>query len=103
WAAQEKIVQKRGMNLAAPLPKGEIGQCGYLNTLTQKELYAAIADYQVVCADYPRQGRGIDPHCRDVGLEDPSTVGHTPAEARAENHAREESIESVQTLSAVSS
>ncbi|MEO0353607.1 MAG: sedoheptulose 7-phosphate cyclase, partial [Cyanobacteria bacterium P01_A01_bin.3] len=46
WAAQEKIVQKRGMNLAAPLPKGEIGQCGYLNTLTQKELYAAIADYQ---------------------------------------------------------
>lgn len=103
WAAQEKIVQKRGMNLAAPLPKGEIGQCGYLNTLTQKELYAAIADYQAVCADYPRQGRGIDPHCRDVGLEDPSTVGHTPAEARAENHAREESIESVQTLSAVSS
>lgn len=75
WSSQEKIVQKRGQNLAAPLPKGEIGQCGYLNALTQAELYAAIAEYQEICAAYPRQGRGIDPLCSDVGLEDPSTVG----------------------------
>lgn len=81
WASQEKIVQKRGMNLAAPLPKGSIGQCGYLNTLDQADLYAAIAEYQTICATYPRQGRGIEPLCSDVGLEDPSTVGtHTAAE-----------------------
>ena len=75
WAAQEKIVQKRGGNLVAPLPKGEIGKCGYLNSLSQEELFQAIAEYQTICAEYPREGRGIDPLCSDVGLEDPSTIG----------------------------
>ena len=76
WAAQEKIVQKRGNNLVAPLPKGEIGQCGYLNVLTRDELEAAILEYQEICAGYPRKGVGIEPLCSDVGLEDPSTVAH---------------------------
>ena len=82
WDSQVKIVQKRGQNLAAPLPKGEIGQCAYLNELSQAELYAAIDEYQQICLEYPRQGLGIDPLCSDVGLEDPSTVGHslTPPE-----------------------
>ena len=80
WAAQEKIVQKRGGNLAAPLPKGQIGKCGYLNSLTQQELYQAIDKYREICVEYPRQGRGIDPLCSDVGLEDPSTVAHAPVE-----------------------
>ncbi|MEL7508314.1 MAG: sedoheptulose 7-phosphate cyclase [Cyanobacteria bacterium J06554_1] len=77
WASQEKIVQKRGGNLAAPLPKGEVGKCGYLNVFTQDELYEAISAYREICQDYPRQGLGIDPLCSDVGLEDPSTVGHS--------------------------
>ncbi|MEM1252794.1 MAG: sedoheptulose 7-phosphate cyclase [Cyanobacteria bacterium P01_H01_bin.21] len=77
WASQEKIVQKRGGNLVAPLPKGEIGKCGYLNSLSQDELYEAINTYRQICDEYPRQGVGIDPHCSDVGLEDPSTVGHS--------------------------
>ncbi len=81
WAAQEKIVQKRGGNLVAPLPKGEIGQCGYLNSLTRDELYQAIDEYREICADYPRKGLGIEPLCSDVGLEDPSTVGHHPVES----------------------
>ena len=76
WAAQEKMVQKRGGNLAAPLPKQEIGKCGYLNSLTRQELDQAIDEYQTICAQYPRKGWGIDPHCHDVGLENPSTVGH---------------------------
>lgn len=79
WASQEKIVQKRGQNLVAPLPKGEVGQCAYLNALSQEDLYAAIDEYQVICAEYPRKGLGIDPLCSDVGLEDPSTVGHSLA------------------------
>ncbi|MEM7794259.1 MAG: sedoheptulose 7-phosphate cyclase [Cyanobacteria bacterium P01_C01_bin.118] len=83
WASQEKIVQKRGGNLAAPLPKGEIGKCGYLNSLTEEELYAAINAYRKICQDYPRQGIGIDPLCSDVGLEDPSTVGHSLMETVA--------------------
>ena len=80
WSAQEKIVQKRGGNLAAPLPKGEVGKCGYLNSLTREELNEAVDEYQQICADYPREGRGIEPLCSDVGLEDPSTVAHAPDE-----------------------
>ena len=75
WTSQQKIVQKRGQNLVAPLPKGEIGQCGYLNSLSREELFQAIDEYAAICVDYPRGGCGIDPHCSDVGLEDPSTVG----------------------------
>lgn len=79
WTAQEKIVQKRGQNLVAPLPKGEIGQCGYLNVLTRQDLFQAIDEYGAVCADYPRGGLGIEAHCHDVGLENPSTVGQPAA------------------------
>lgn len=81
WASQQKIFEKRGGNLAAPLPKGEIGQCGYLNSLTREDLDQAVAEYQEICNSYPRKGLGIEPHCRDVGLEDPSTVAHAPIES----------------------
>ena len=81
WAAQVKIGEKRGGSLVAPLPKGAIGQCGYLGELSQVELFAAISDYQARCEKYPRNGLGIDPLCKDVGLEDPSTIAqHIPAE-----------------------
>ena len=81
WASQQKIFEKRGGNLVAPLPKGEIGQCGYLNSLSRKELDQAVAEYQKICTKYPRQGFGIEPHCKDVGLEDPSTVAHKPSKS----------------------
>jgi len=92
WSSQVKIYQKRGQNLVAPLPKGEIGQCGYLNDLSQEELYAAIDDYQELCKAFPRGGLGIDPLCSDVGLEDPSTVGHSLSEG---SEAKEELVEAV--------
>ncbi len=72
--SHRKILQKRGGNLVAPIPKGGIGECGYLNSLSEAELYDTLNEYQSVCAHYPREGLGIDAHCRDVGLEDPSTV-----------------------------
>lgn len=103
WAAQEKITQKRGQNLVAPLPKGEIGSCGYLNSLSRKELFQALNEYRAICADYPRQGWGVEPHCSDVGLENPSTVGkslfegkvpHPPTDIQAPmNGAKERSEE----------
>ncbi len=80
WDSQEKIFQKRGQNLVAPLPKGEIGQCGYLNELTREDLFQTIEEYKAICQDYPRQGLGIDPHCSDVGLENPATVGQPTAD-----------------------
>lgn len=73
-ASHQKIVQKRGGNLVAPLPRGRIGHCGYLNVLSETQLDEALGEYQAICVDYPRHGRGIDPLCSDVGLEDPSTV-----------------------------
>lgn len=83
WKSQKTVTQKRGQNLVAPLPKGGIGQCGYLNELSQDELYSALKEYQKVCAAYPREGRGIDPLCTDVGLEDPSTVMPEPTRSAA--------------------
>ena len=97
WSSQVKILQKRGGNLVAPLPRNEIGQCDYLNSLSQAELYQAIDEYKEICADYPRKGLGIDPLCSDVGLEDPSTVANTPVEPSIHDRAHPQAP----TLSAV--
>ena len=45
--------------------------------MSQDELHATIKAYRQICNEYPRQGIGVDPLCSDVGLEDPSTVGHS--------------------------
>lgn len=74
YEAQRKMTQKRGGNLCAPLPRGGIGQVGYLNEMTRPGLDRALAEYRDVCQDFPRAGAGVEPHCADVGLEDPSTV-----------------------------
>jgi 3-dehydroquinate synthetase len=74
WQAQQKMQQKRGGQLVAPLPRGGIGACGYLEELDRAELTRALEAYRSLCESYPRRGGGIDPLCRDVGLEDPSTV-----------------------------
>ena len=73
-ASHAKIIEKRGGNLVAPLPRGGIGSCGYLNDLSAVDLCAAIPLYKSMCATFPREGRGLDPLCSDVGLESPSTV-----------------------------
>ena len=74
WTSQVKIVQKRGGNLCAPIPKGSIGKCGYLNELSHDALRQNLADYKVICQSYPRSGLGVDMHCADVGLQDPSVT-----------------------------
>ena len=74
YKAQGKMMEKRGGNLVAPVPKG-LGNCGYLNHLTFDSLRRRLGEYQEICQQYPRQGLGTEAHCRDVGLEDPSVVG----------------------------
>jgi 3-dehydroquinate synthase len=74
WESHRKIVQKRGGNLVAPLPKDRIGRCGYLNELSHSDLFSALREYRSICEAYPRGGRGIDPLCSDVGLEHPATT-----------------------------
>ncbi len=72
WKSQQTVVQKRGSNLVAPLPKGAIGSCGYLNELSRRDLFTALDEYKTICAGYPRMGFGIDAHCHEVGLEHPA-------------------------------
>jgi len=38
WQVQQKIEQKRGGQLVAPLPRGGIGTCGYLEDLSRDQL-----------------------------------------------------------------
>jgi 3-dehydroquinate synthase len=83
WECHRKIIQKRGGNLVAPLPRGAIGACGYLNELSRSQYFGALAEYRAICATYPRAGRGIDPLCSDVGLEDPSTMSSPLARENA--------------------
>jgi len=77
--SHRKIIQKRGGNLVAPVPVNSIGECGYLNDVSEADLLAAIAEYKAICDTYPRAGLGIEPLCTDVGLEDPSTASPSMA------------------------
>jgi len=71
WGSQVRMVEKHGGNLAAPLPRGQIGSCGYLNEMSRPQLEKYLLQYRAICAEYPRQGLGVEAHCVDVGLEDP--------------------------------
>jgi len=73
-AANKKAHQKRGGNLCAPVPKDEIGRCGYINDLRNEDVPPTMNEYKALVANMPRCGHGVDVHCHDVGLEDPSIV-----------------------------
>ncbi|XP_063723327.1 uncharacterized protein LOC134851255 [Symsagittifera roscoffensis] len=82
WASQLKMTAKRGGNLAAPVPKGEIGKCGYITTVDEECLHRSLQAYKefITGVDqnnkprFVRNGFGVEMHCHDVGLQDPSTV-----------------------------
>lgn len=73
YASQEKIVDKRGGSLCAPVPK-VLGKCGYIQHLSKERLTETMAEYKKICETFPRGGLGIEVHCADVGLDDPSVV-----------------------------
>jgi len=73
YSSQVKIVDKRGGSLCAPVPK-MLGQCGYIQELSKERLTETMAEYKKICGTFPRGGLGIEVHCADVGLEDPSIV-----------------------------
>ena len=87
WNAQVKMTQKRGGHLCAPLPKGKIGECGYLDEMTKEDLEERLDEYRRLLEEdeeedeagrggFPRGGLGVEVHCVDVGLEDPSVVAN---------------------------
>jgi 3-dehydroquinate synthase len=77
WKSNLAIIEKRGGNLAAPVPK-PLGESGYINELSEEELYRTVEEYKSICESYPRKGRGVDEHCVDVGLEDPQSKKVSP-------------------------
>jgi len=71
YASQVKIVDKRGGSLCAPVPK-ILGQCGYIQHLSKERLTETMAEYKKMCSAFPRGGLGVEVHCHEVGLKDPS-------------------------------
>jgi len=80
WKAHLAMVEKRGGNLCAPVPK-PLGRCGYINDLSMEQLTVRLAEYKVLCAAYPRGGMGVEAHCVEVGLEDPQSKKGNPMKA----------------------
>jgi len=85
-SANKKVKAKRGGNLCAPVPKRDIGECGYINDLKDDDIPTTLQEYKEIVSKYNRGGNGIDMHCSDVGLDDPSVtakdafieIGQTP-------------------------
>merc|ERR1712232_260570 len=72
WKTHLGIVEKRGGNLCAPIPK-PLGFSGYLNDMTKELLAQRMHEYKEIVSKYPRGGRGVEELCVDVGLEDPQS------------------------------
>merc|ERR1719454_356628 len=80
WKAHLAMVEKRGGNLCAPVPK-PLGRCGYINDISREQLNMRLIEYKALCAAYPRGGMGIEAHCVEVGLEDPQSKKENPMKA----------------------
>merc|ERR1712117_555258 len=80
WKAHLAMVEKRGGNLCAPVPK-PLGRCGYINDISKEQLELRLKEYKAFCTTYPRNGLGVEPHCTDVGLEDPQSKKENPMKA----------------------
>jgi len=88
WKTHLGIVEKRGGNLCAPIPK-PLGFSGYLNDMTQELLAQRMHEYKALVSKYPREGRGVEELCVDVGLEDPQSK---KMERRAANEMKESQV-----------
>jgi len=80
WKAHLAMVEKRGGNLCAPVPK-PLGRTGYINDLTKEQITDGLVAYKAICATYPRSGMGVEAHCVEVGLEDPQSKKENPMKA----------------------
>lgn len=69
WACQQKMIEKRGGNLCAPVPK-TLGNPGYIQDMPRERLERLVKEYKEVCAPYPRNGVGIEPLLTDNNMEE---------------------------------
>merc|ERR1712048_1387935 len=82
WACQKKMVEKRGGNLCAPVPK-RLGCSGYIQDMPLERLERLVKEYLDVCAPYPRNGVGVEPKVTDVGMEEFENIPDTSAYTHA--------------------
>merc|ERR1712157_697763 len=85
YGSQVKIIDKRGGSLCAPVPK-KLGRCGYIQSLPKDEVEKTLAEYKEICSGYPRGGLGVEVHCHEVGLDDPSVVAKKSQSKRSKAH-----------------
>jgi len=69
WNCQKKMIEKRGGNLCAPVPK-KVGQSGYIQNMPRERLERLVKEYKEICSPYPRNGVGVEPKVTDVGMEE---------------------------------
>merc|ERR1719515_462230 len=69
WACQQKMIEKRGGNLCAPVPR-KIGMPGYIQDMPRERLERLVKEYKQVCSPYPQNGVGVEPKVTDVGMEE---------------------------------
>merc|ERR1712176_1719523 len=51
---------------------------------SKEQLELRLKEYKALCTTYPRNGLGVEPHCTDVGLEDPQSKKENPMKAEEE-------------------
>jgi 3-dehydroquinate synthase len=67
---QKNMRRKRGDGgLWAPVPRGGIGACDYIQEVPPELLETAVAAHKAVCSKLPNQGAGIEMYLSDLGLE----------------------------------
>lgn len=67
---QKNMRRKRGESgLWAPVPRGGIGACDYIQEVPPELLETAVAAHKAVCSTLPNHGAGIEMYLSDLGLE----------------------------------
>ena len=49
-----------------------------------------LSEYKQICLDLPRGGLGVEMHCSDVGLEDPSVIAKAHVRSELKKNSEEE-------------
>lgn len=70
WKATESITQTRDGKQRTAVPR-PIGTCFFVNDFTQEELEEGLVEHKNLCAEYDRNGEGIEAY---MGMEEPKLL-----------------------------
>ena len=67
--------------------------------------YNRLSEYKQICDDFPRRGLGVEMHCSDVGLEDPSITAkaHVRTEMMATSQNKQQTTTTTTSSTATNS